>query len=261
MGFLGLLVLLIPLPYSAVPSVIPGQVAHAATLTVTNNNNSGPGSLRQAIADANSGDTITFDPGILPGTITLTSGSYLIVDEDLTIDGPGASDLAIDGNNASRVFLISGGTVAISDVTIQNGSVFGNGGGIANVDGSLTITNVTVSDNTATGNGGGIYKDGGSLFIDESFITGNTTTGSFVDGGGIYSDNSGTLTITNSTISGNTAASGGGIRYIGGTLILDKSTISGNTASLNGGGVYNSAGTLTVTSSTKTSSRPIASWH
>ena len=120
---------------------------------------------------------------------------------------------------------------------------------------------MTVSDNTATGNGGGIYKDGGSLFIDESFITGNTTTGSFVDGGGIYSDNSGTLTITNSTISGNTAASGGGIRYIGGTLILDKSTISGNTASLNGGGVYNSAGTLTVTSSTKTSSRPIASWH
>ena len=112
-----------PLPYSAVPSVIPGQVAHAATLTVTNNNNSGPGSLRQAIADANSGDTITFDPGILPGTITLTSGSYLIVDKDLTIDGPGASDLAIDGNNASRVFLISGGTVAISDVTIQNGSV------------------------------------------------------------------------------------------------------------------------------------------
>src|SRR5690606_27888979 len=57
------------------------------TLTVTNTNDSGPGSLRQAIADAGFGDTIIFDLP-LPATITLTSGQ-LVVSNNLTIEGPG----------------------------------------------------------------------------------------------------------------------------------------------------------------------------
>ena len=221
----------------------PARVAHATTFTVTSTNESGPGSLRQAIADANSGDTITFDPGILPGTITLTSGSYFIVDKDLTINGPGAGDLAIDGNDSSRAFLISGGTVAISDVTIQNGSAFGNGGGIANVNGSLTITNVTVNNNTATDGGGGIFNtSGGTLTITNSTISGNSVDGR---GGGIRNLNSGTLTITNSTITGNSAGSlGGGVEN--GTalptqtqLTITNSTITGNSTGSLGGGVRN----------------------
>src|SRR5215469_6961681 len=57
----------------------------ATTITVTNGNDSGPGSLRQALADVNDGDTINF---ALTGTIGLTSGE-LLVNNNVTISGPG----------------------------------------------------------------------------------------------------------------------------------------------------------------------------
>src|SRR6266511_885838 len=75
-------------------------LAHAATITVTNTNDSGAGSLRQALIDASDGDTITF---AVSGTIVLTSGE-LLVDKSITIPGPGAGRLAVDGNATSRVF-------------------------------------------------------------------------------------------------------------------------------------------------------------
>ena len=65
--------------------------AHAATIMVTNTNDNGPGSLRQALADANDGDTI--DATGVSGTITLTSGQ-LLVDKSVTINGAGADVLA-----------------------------------------------------------------------------------------------------------------------------------------------------------------------
>src|SRR5262245_12568367 len=73
---------------------------HAATVTVTNTNDSGTGSLRQALLDANDGDTITF---AVSGTITLTSGGLLIT-KNVTISAPGADQLSIDGNQALLVF-------------------------------------------------------------------------------------------------------------------------------------------------------------
>src|SRR5258708_18020971 len=69
--------------------------AHAATIIVTNTNDSGPGSLRQALTIANDGDTIAF---AVTGTIVLTSGG-LVVDKEVTISGPSADQLSIDGNN------------------------------------------------------------------------------------------------------------------------------------------------------------------
>ena len=131
-------------------------------------------SLREALAAAEAGDTIAF---WVTGTIVLTGG-HLLIDKDLTTEGPVSGELAISGNNANRVFVItSGNNVTISDVTIQDGDVTSGGGGILN-EGTLTLTNSTVSGNRAD------------------------------DGGGIY-NNLGTLTLTNSTVSGNRADDGG----------------------------------------------------
>ena len=70
--------------------------APATTITVTNTNDSGPGSLRQALTDANDADTIVF---AVTGTIGLTSGGLLIA-KNITISGPGSNQLTIDGNQA-----------------------------------------------------------------------------------------------------------------------------------------------------------------
>src|SRR6476660_2558248 len=86
---------------------------HAATITVTNTNDTGAGSLRQAIADSNDGDTIAFG---VTGTITLTTGE-LLVDKSITIHGPGPDHLTVDGNHASGVFQVQvggGGTATIA---------------------------------------------------------------------------------------------------------------------------------------------------
>ena len=100
--------------------------ARAATRTVTTLADSGAGSLRQAIADAVSEDTITF---AVPGTIALTGGE-LVIDKALTISGPGANALTLSGNNASRVLYVplgvpaGGGSVRISGLTIADGDGF-----------------------------------------------------------------------------------------------------------------------------------------
>ena len=93
----------------------------AATITVTNTSDSGAGSLRHALADAVDGDMINFNSSLNGQTITLTSGQ-LVVNESATISGPGADQLAVDANDASRVFYIaSGKDVTISRLTITDG--------------------------------------------------------------------------------------------------------------------------------------------
>ena len=120
-----------------------------AVVVVTNCNDDGPGSLRQAVATAVAGDTITF--AVICPTITLTSGEILI-DKHLTIDGPGAATLTIARDLLAASFRIfniaAGAAVTISGVTISNGQAT-EGGGILNA-GSLTLTNSTVANNTAT---------------------------------------------------------------------------------------------------------------
>src|SRR5437773_9054746 len=208
----------------------PLPFANGTVVTVTNTNDSGLGSMRQALAVANDGDTI--DATGISGVINLTTGE-LLVGTSVTINGPGADVLAVDGNAAGRVFFITlGETVTISGFTIRNGHAGNAGGGIDNEDGStLTVTNCTVSGNTA-GLGGGIFN-GGPLTIGSITVSGNSAA----NGGGIYNSGGGTATITNSTFSGNTAGSGGGIFNIG-TFTITNSTLSNNSASL-GGGVFN----------------------
>src|SRR5437879_1843867 len=70
-----------------------------STITVLNNADSGDGSLRAALGAASSGDTINFAPGLAGQTITLTSGE-LAIDKSLDIEGLGADQLTVSGNNA-----------------------------------------------------------------------------------------------------------------------------------------------------------------
>jgi hypothetical protein len=251
--------------------------AQAAAYTVTTTADSGAGSLRDAIATANStveDDIINFsiplsDPGCNASsvcTITLTSGELVInaisTAGRLTItNATGANNLLISGNNQSRVFYVNAGAdLTVNGVTITggNGAGIGSddtnrvGGGIFN-NGSLTITNTIVRENgdiisqPASGSAGGIFNNGiATLQITNSTITNNKAR----SGGGI--NNTGTLTIESSTLNGNQATlNNGGAILNTGTLTLTNSTVSGNSARGTGGGITNS-GTATLTSSTVT---------
>src|SRR6266446_4998344 len=201
--------------------------AHASIIPVTNTNDSGSGSLRQALAIANDGDTI--DATGISGAISLISGE-LLVNKSVMINGAGADVLAVDGNAAGRVFFITfGETVAISGFTVRNGHAGNAGGGIDNENNAtLTITNCTISGNVA-GLGGGIFNNG-MVTITSTTISGNFSS----NGGAAYNSGGGTLTITNSTVSGNSASSGGGIFNIA-AFAITNSTFSGNSAQVGGG--------------------------
>ena len=153
-------------------ALAPAMVANAADIQVTNNNDSGAGSLRLAIADVGIGEEITFADNVT-GTITLTTGQ-LSISKNLTITGPGADILTISGNNASRVFNIgSGVTVTISGLTIANGYAAISGAGINNNGGTLTINNCTITNNDANDWGGGIRNEG-TLTLNNSTVSDNT---------------------------------------------------------------------------------------
>lgn len=207
-------------------------------------------SLREAITFANNtggADTITFGGPVFtdanPDTITLALGQLDITDS-VTISGPGASSLTIDGNHSSRVFWTYSAFAAL-DVTLSGMTITGGnadvGGGIVNVDEHLTLEDSVVTGNTASNKGGGVWADGFSmtLTIRRTEISNNTAG---VDGGGIYvEDTGGLLTIEDSTISGNQASGdGGGIYFYDpdADILITRTTISGNVAGGRGGGVY-----------------------
>ena len=221
--------------------------ASAATLAVTSTADSGAGSLRQAIADASAGDTIAFNLSGCPCTITLAS--ELTIDKNLTITGPGANQLAISGNNATRVFqVVSGAAATLDGLIISGGSSASdsNGGGILN-NGTLAVTNSTFSGNNGGTFGGGIYNNlGGAATVADSTFSGNSAG----FGGGIVND-SGTLSVSNSTFSGNSAGIGGGIYSTSdsSTATVTSSTFSSNSAFNRGGGIHILGGTVTVSNS------------
>ena len=224
----------------------------AATITVSNTNDSGAGSLRQALANANDGDTIRFGT---TGTITLTTGE-LLVDKSVTISGPGAASLTVDGNLAGRVFHVSSGvTATIAGLTITNGNAQpSTGGGIYNDHATLAVDNCTVSGNYAGYGGGGVHNSSGTLTVTNSTFSGNSANYLFGvgSGGGIFTegyDGNATLTVTNSTFSGNYARLvGGGICndvFGSATLTVSNSTFSGNLAESGGSGIFN-GGSMTI---------------
>jgi hypothetical protein len=223
--------------------------AFAATLVVTNNNDSGPGSLRQVLLDnetAGGGSTVTFSN--VTGTISLTSGE-LGITNNLTLLGPGASVLAVSGSGSSRVFRVQAGTVSISDLTIENAAVtgtagnpgmFGGNGGIGGgargagvfirSTAMLSMTRCIIVSNTIYGGMGGLTDTG---------IAGPGGAGL---GGGV--GNAGTLSMTGCTLAYNTANGGQG-----GFVTSPTTGTAGNGGLGGGGGLYN-AGTGTLSGCT-----------
>ena len=217
---------------------------------VTNTNDSGVGSLRQAVLNANAlggSPTITFDTGVT-GTITLTSGS-MTISSALTIQGPGANVLAVNGGGTDRIFFVIGNSSkTIRGLTLTNGHAVGgdnNGGGgaIFHAGGgpmsnaSLTLDSCAITRSTADTFGGGILNFE-TLIVLNSTISGNTANGGATGGGGI--DSVGDLTMKNSTLSGNSApnaTSGGGGLFSGAPAQITNSTITNNQASFVAGGI------------------------
>jgi len=216
----------------------------ATNISVLNTNDSGPGSLRQAILDIYPGGTITFAPGLAGQTIYLTSGELLLA-QNLNISGPGANQLTISGSQLSRVFDITPGvTVTISGLTVADGLAGASvpnpnlGGGIFNA-GSLTLINCAIYGNsapdTSLGWGGGIYSTN-ALSLTGCTI-GPTNEAGLV-GGGIYVHFDGSLQMLNCTVASNsTPYQVGGIAANTGAIVsLTNCTITGNSDAAFGGG-------------------------
>ncbi len=219
----------------------------AATFTVTNTNDSGPGSLRQAVLDANANpglDDVVFSS--VSGSIILTTGQIDVTDS-VNINGPGASVLTVDGNNASRIINASpyyAPTITVKGLTLTNGRVEetsngfprGLGGAIFN-SGGLTVVESVITGNQANANGGGIYAGAYvDTVIQESTVSGNTAN----SGGGIFGNY---VTVQDSTVSGNRAKFGGGLgtSCCYGRITVENSVFSGNHSESFGGGAINAS--------------------
>jgi hypothetical protein len=227
----------------------------AAVITVTNSNDSGLGSLREAVAmalaNADASDQILFDAATDGTPIGLTFAEIPInlgAGESMTIAGNGIGTTTIDSEGTGRIFNISGGiAVTITNLTLTGGQ---NGGTtISTGDGGaiLTSTNLTVTNIDVTGNnaraGAGIYNDGATLTVTNATFTNNEAFGTLASGGAIYND--GILDITNSDVSNNLAKrAGGGIEGADGStnnltnVTLDNNSLFPFPAPGNGGGLH-----------------------
>jgi len=263
---------------------VPTTFSVTATLDVIDPAD-GKRSLREAISAANNlvgADVVVIPAGVYRLTISGSgenadaTGDFDIA-EAVTIQGSGAGLTIIDGQQLDRVFDAIGSAphsirVVFQGLTVRNGNVTGDGGGIrvGNADlvirdcvisgnrasfsggavsnaaapatGNVTMVRSTVARNVAGGDiGGGLAVALSSLTVKDSKVRRNTASH---DGGGIFA---GTMTLTNSIVSGNSAGgSAGGIAA--GTATLTNSTVSGNKAASVGGGI--SAITATLTNST-----------
>jgi hypothetical protein len=203
---------------------------------VTNLNDSGAGSLRDVVAAATPGSTITF---AVTGTIPLSSP--ISINKNLTIDGPGANTLTISGGGTTRIFALTGGAgvnVTLLDLRLDAGGG-GGGGGTIQSDVTLILDRVWVSGST----GSGIYtiQGGGTVTILNSTFSGNTAT---TDVGGAFHANS-DFTVVNSTFQGN-GGTWGAFSARAGNVTVINSTFADNS----GGGIENQtflATTVTLT--------------
>jgi predicted outer membrane repeat protein len=210
---------------------------------VTNNNDNGPGSLREAIIDANANPGMDLISISVSGTVQLLNPLPVITDP-VTILGPLSGPFAIDGNHSFRVLDIAAVEVTLSHLIVQNGFVTGasaNGAGIRS-GGSLTLHNVTISNNMAQSHGGGLYTTGNLTITDGIFQNNSSTNGT---GGGIRA--SGVVSITGTQFVSNSSQGDGGGAFILGELTLTNGFFQENyctATSCDGGALFSFSQTI-----------------
>jgi hypothetical protein len=245
---------------------LPLRPAYAATFDVDRtDDNAGATACTAAANDCSlRGAIIAAGTSAGPDTINLPAGTYtlsgsaLILDSEITLQGAGAASTIIQADASPtaalyRVMIVTtSGVVTLSGVTVRHGGggTALNGGGIYN-SGELLITNGTiVSNNRAVfgeggGRGGGIYNDStGQLWVvNGAAVSNNTAT---IAGGGIYNGNF--LDLQLATIAANTASSGGGLYDITGDVTINLSSFDGNTApnDYGGGAILTENGTMYI---------------
>ncbi|RYX81421.1 CSLREA domain-containing protein [bacterium] len=242
------------------------QAAHADNFIVTNANDSGAGSLRQAIINANAtpgDDSISFEKPTFdtPHTITLTSGEMVIANSGQLFIG--ANNITIDASDASRIFNIqSPSTVSISGFTFVKGRSSGNGGAILS-SGNLALRNCTFANNNVApgGGGGAVANIGGTLTINGGAfnnnanfaVDGSTGEATGIGGGAIY--NAGTATVSGLTFLGNISSRGvGGAIFnndgcslsVSKTNFVNNNTLTPTNQSAGSGSAIQNEGRLTV---------------
>jgi len=234
----------------------PSSNTCSSPIVVTNSNNSGTGSLRQAIVDLCTDGTIKFDNGY---NIILIS--QLVINKNLTIDGTN-KNIRIDGDGITRVLKVNSGTIELNDLTIKNGYVEDdNGAGILINKSSvvLTINNsnfdsnfVECTDGEIHG-GGAIHNIGGNLTVNDTTFTNNQATNVDGRGGAIRCSKDCTTVINNSTLSSNSANRGGALWIANGSgnnVTINNSTFYNNSAKIKGGAIGNLKGIATINNST-----------
>ncbi len=213
-----------------------------STLTVTTTADQGNGSLRDAIAKANSGDIIQFNKALAGRTITLTSGQ-LSLTKNLTIDGSAAAGLTISGNNTSRVFMLDKKYQAtLKNLTIANGKTLGAGGGIdTRQESTLVLDNVKVNNNTSELGGGIRIGYLAKATIVNSSFTGNNGTltnkyAGFSAGAISHNESRGQITIENSRFDNNVGSRGGAIYSFSSVTFSVENSVFRNNVAKNGSG-------------------------
>ena len=264
-------------------SLLTLPFASAATITVTSTADDGSGTLRQSIRMAMAGDTIAFASSTDRKAITLLT--VINIEKDLTVLGNGMRTTLLSGNKTNRAFSVrKGATVTIKDLAIYNGVERIGGGLRVRATSTLTAERIYIYDCIANGpvatQGGGAVFNEGTLMLKDAILDGNAATGPAGSGGAILNAPGGTLTImggriernmanragggieetsgsgtmvtiTNARINRNVVnmapGNGGGIHVGGdGDLMITGGTVDLNEAGAEGGGLWNGAGTMTV---------------
>lgn len=228
------------------PAALFGQI------TVSNSNDSGAGSLRQAIVDVPSGGTVDFSSGLAGQTIALAS--ELLIDKDITIHATGLTGgVILSGGDACRVVRVQAGrAVTLRSLTIRNGNGDGAaddsfGGGLYN-SGVTTVDKCTFLSNSVINYGGAIYN----ALNAELTVSGTTFSSNHAGLYGAAISNSSVLLLSGSTFNANQAGFEGGGIYsdFSSTLTISNTTFTANVADFFGGAIFNGSPRFTIQSST-----------